>query len=542
MRLLRALGWAIACLVLPASVAFDGEAHAEANGHAVGQAVEGLPNAVWADANNDGHVDGYVLNGQYFPGAPPSALLTDQRPSAPSTPLAPAATQSRSQSEPATARTNRQLQADEWVERGNQFFRSGAYQRAVEAYHQAQVLDPSNPAGFNGAGVAEMGLAKFDLAEREFKAGLRSSPNNQELKSNLQAADLSLNNQRQQQAQYERENQQRTQSNANVLLNALGAFATGYQAGLAMQPSRPAPPPPPAAPPRQLAVAPPAPTSAQVMAQRQAQLTAQLQAASGAQSPSQAQSQAEANRLKYQQMQDQRVAEDNAKVKAMAEQQRAQSAAALAAARAGRSVAPTTSASSGGGGAGVILRGGGPGFATNGGGCDTRFAIDGVHDCNAIRRQQQQVATLAPIQQREAEERRLRQQQINEENSRRAAENLRQMNAYRAQQDQQERQQQQQIAAAQQRVNDEIRSPGAVRVNSYADSYNSPRFTAFNNTSVWLTINISYELRGDDGSYYRGDTFCSSIPHSSCDWVYYPGPVDVKKHWTVQNLNVTWHQ
>ena len=39
-------------------------------GAAVGAAIGGLAGAVWADNNNDGYVDGYVQNGQYYTGAP----------------------------------------------------------------------------------------------------------------------------------------------------------------------------------------------------------------------------------------------------------------------------------------------------------------------------------------------------------------------------------------------------------------------------------------------------------------------------------------
>jgi hypothetical protein len=40
-------------------------------GAAIGAAIGGLAGAVWADANNDGCVDGYVReNGQYYAGAP----------------------------------------------------------------------------------------------------------------------------------------------------------------------------------------------------------------------------------------------------------------------------------------------------------------------------------------------------------------------------------------------------------------------------------------------------------------------------------------
>lgn len=39
-------------------------------GPLAGTAIGGVSNAVWADQNNDGVVDGYVQNGQYYSGAP----------------------------------------------------------------------------------------------------------------------------------------------------------------------------------------------------------------------------------------------------------------------------------------------------------------------------------------------------------------------------------------------------------------------------------------------------------------------------------------
>jgi hypothetical protein len=32
--------------------------------------VGGIAGAIWADQDRDGRVDGYVQNGQYYPGAP----------------------------------------------------------------------------------------------------------------------------------------------------------------------------------------------------------------------------------------------------------------------------------------------------------------------------------------------------------------------------------------------------------------------------------------------------------------------------------------
>jgi uncharacterized membrane protein len=39
-------------------------------GAAVGAAIGGLTGAVWADNNQDGYADGYVREGQYYPGTP----------------------------------------------------------------------------------------------------------------------------------------------------------------------------------------------------------------------------------------------------------------------------------------------------------------------------------------------------------------------------------------------------------------------------------------------------------------------------------------
>jgi hypothetical protein len=46
-------------------------------GAAVGAVVGGLAGAVWADANNDGCVDGYVREGQYYSGSPMVQPTTD---------------------------------------------------------------------------------------------------------------------------------------------------------------------------------------------------------------------------------------------------------------------------------------------------------------------------------------------------------------------------------------------------------------------------------------------------------------------------------
>lgn len=54
-------------------------------GAAIGAAVGGLAGAIWADQNNDGRVDGYVYNGQYYQGAPAGTAAPAPTYSAPPT-------------------------------------------------------------------------------------------------------------------------------------------------------------------------------------------------------------------------------------------------------------------------------------------------------------------------------------------------------------------------------------------------------------------------------------------------------------------------
>src|SRR3954462_14180331 len=53
-----------------AAVGAGGPGGSVIEGAAVGAAIGGLAGAVWADQNNDGYVDGYVYNGQYYAGTP----------------------------------------------------------------------------------------------------------------------------------------------------------------------------------------------------------------------------------------------------------------------------------------------------------------------------------------------------------------------------------------------------------------------------------------------------------------------------------------
>jgi hypothetical protein len=52
-------------------------------GAVIGAAVGGLAGAIWADRNNDGRVDGYVYNGQYYEGGPATTAPTYMPPPPP---------------------------------------------------------------------------------------------------------------------------------------------------------------------------------------------------------------------------------------------------------------------------------------------------------------------------------------------------------------------------------------------------------------------------------------------------------------------------
>ena len=49
-------------------------------GAVVGAVVGGVAGAIWADQDRDGRVDGYVVEGQYYPGAPPAQPPRRMRP------------------------------------------------------------------------------------------------------------------------------------------------------------------------------------------------------------------------------------------------------------------------------------------------------------------------------------------------------------------------------------------------------------------------------------------------------------------------------
>ena len=43
-------------------------------GAVIGAAVGGVAGAIWADNDRDGRADGYMYNGQYYPGAPTTTM------------------------------------------------------------------------------------------------------------------------------------------------------------------------------------------------------------------------------------------------------------------------------------------------------------------------------------------------------------------------------------------------------------------------------------------------------------------------------------
>ena len=76
MRRSAAVGGAAVGAVVPGVSVIEGAA--------VGAAIGGLAGAVWSDNNNDGYVDGYVYNGQYYAGTPqgydPTHCIAASRP------------------------------------------------------------------------------------------------------------------------------------------------------------------------------------------------------------------------------------------------------------------------------------------------------------------------------------------------------------------------------------------------------------------------------------------------------------------------------
>ena len=54
-------------------------AGAPIEGALIGAAVGGLAGAVWADHDNDGRADGYMRDGQYYPGTPPGYTVGARR-------------------------------------------------------------------------------------------------------------------------------------------------------------------------------------------------------------------------------------------------------------------------------------------------------------------------------------------------------------------------------------------------------------------------------------------------------------------------------
>lgn len=152
-------------------------------------------------------------------------------------------------SEPA-APPQRQVQppnAAPWLQRGDQLLASGAYDQAIQAYEQARRLDPTNPAVYNGEGLAQYQLRKYALAEWAFKTALQYAPNNPAVKANLDTTQRAIAdaNRRFQQTYDQTMRERAQQNNSQLFRNALAGFDAGYAAGQAMSPQRPAAPTPP---------------------------------------------------------------------------------------------------------------------------------------------------------------------------------------------------------------------------------------------------------------------------------------------------------
>ena len=59
------------------------------------------------------------------------------------------------------------------VKEGNQFFKEGNYQKALEAYQEARKKDPANPLLFYNIGVAEYKLGNYEAAIQELGSAAR---------------------------------------------------------------------------------------------------------------------------------------------------------------------------------------------------------------------------------------------------------------------------------------------------------------------------------------------------------------------------------
>lgn len=160
-------------------------------------------------------------------------------------------------------------------------------------------------------------------------------------------------------------------------------------------------------------------------------------------------------------------------------------------------------------------------------------------DQASIARQAAERRKFEAEQARKREEAR-RQQQLDQQR--------RQQEAARRQQeiaDYNRRQMEQRRLAEQQRqaqLNAEVRSPGAIRVQSFAGVANRPTASIYNNTSVGLNVYISYHLRGENGAYYNGEMRVHVSGRSTIEWPYHAGPVDTAKRWNLQNTNVRWER
>ena len=71
----------------------------------------------------------------------------------------------------------RMFQANEWVEKGNKYFLTKEYDKAIEAYTSAIALNPNYDRAYNGLGAAYTKKGQYDRAIEDYNKAILINPN-----------------------------------------------------------------------------------------------------------------------------------------------------------------------------------------------------------------------------------------------------------------------------------------------------------------------------------------------------------------------------